>query len=440
MNASNTRRLTRSLATTFAVAVLALAACADEPAGPSARQTPSFDRTSAPGQQRVAGLDAEYVRIARNAPGFGGMFYDANGKLTVYMTRESRQSARASQAILQHARASIQSRARFAPLARDISVLEGAYDYVQLATLRDRMSPVMGEPGVVFTDIDEANNRLRVGVLAGVSAAQVQAVVQALGIPAGAVSVEVTEPIVPLATLQSAQDPIGGGLQIWRFIPPGSASVCTLGFNARLIADNEQRYFFTNSHCTATRSAVDGTLFRQGPLSLATRIVAQEIADPPYFTCQYPGYQCRYSDAALAEYDSIFVVKLGLIYQTTGVNNGSLETLNAGKAFDISGERNFPTMGETLDKVGRTTGWTRGSVVATCVDTGVAGGPPTVMLCQDWVTAISAGGDSGSPIFQPTGIKNHATLYGILWGGTTTFSVFSAMDNIRAEFADFRTH
>ena len=368
------------------------------------------------------------------------MFYDANGKLNVYMTRESRLSPQASQQIIEQVRASVQARQVFAPLASDINIIEGAHDFTALAELRGRMGGVFGVSGVVYTDIDEANNRVRVGVLGGTSAAEVQAALAQAGIPAGAVSVEVTEAIMPLATLRDARDPLGGGLQIWRFTPPSTANICTLGFNVRTVPNDGERYFFTNSHCTADRGTVDGTAFRQGPLSLATRTVADEVADPPFFTCQYTGYRCRYSDAALAKYRPEYEeVKLGLIYQTTGANNGSLETVE--KNFTITDEKQFPVLGDAVNKVGRTTGWTSGQVIGTCIDTGVAGGgPPTVMLCQDWVSATSAGGDSGSPIFQLNGVKQEVTLFGILWGGGGGTSVFSALQNIRAEFPAFRTN
>ena len=431
------------MSVTFALAIFSVAACTDQqPTDPTSG--PSFNRSSAPGQQNAAGLDAEFVRIARSAPGFGGMFYDANGRLNVYVSPQGRQSPQARQAVLEQARASLQARGRFAPLAANVMVLDAARDYVELATLRDRMSSVLAEPGVVFTDIDEAHNRLRVGVLAGVAPAQVQAELQRMGVPLDAVSIEVTEPIVAHFNLLDALDPIAGGLQIWRFIPPSAAAVCTLGFNVRLGAPNkEHRYFFTNSHCTAQQGVVDGSQFRQGPLSLSTRTVAAEVADPPFFTCQYAGFQCRYSDAALVQYFPEPEVRLGMLYQTTFFGTtgaGSIETLVPGKAFDIVAERDFPVVGEVLDKVGRSSGWTRGTVIATCVDTGVAGAnPPVVMLCQDFVGALSGGGDSGSPVFQPTGIAQQATLYGLLWGGATGFSVFSALDNIRAEFPSFRT-
>ena len=49
-----------------------------------------------------------------------------------------------------------------------------------------------------------------------------------------------------------------------------------------------------------------------------------------------------------------------------------------------------------VDKVGRSTGWTRGEVTATCVsrDHGYA-----VKVCQIRADYHSAGGDSGSPVF-----------------------------------------
>jgi hypothetical protein len=430
---------------TFAVALLGIAACTDDqPTAPATANNPSFNRSTAPGQQRAAGLDAEFVQIAQSARGFGGMFYDANGRLNIYITQEGRQSQQAQQTVLETARASLQTRGHLAPLAAQIAVLEGTRDYVELVTLRNRMSPVLSEAGVVFTDIDEAHNRLRVGVLAGVSTEQVEAALDRLGVPLDAVSVEITEPIVPLATLHDALDPIGGGLQIWRLIQPSTAGVCTLGFNARLAGNNEELYFFTNSHCTEQRGVVNGTLFRQGPLSFATRTVAEEVADPPFFTCEYIRYRCRYSDAALAQYFPEFDVQLGMIYQTTFFGTtgaGSIETLVPRRAFSIVAERAFPVLGEVLDKVGRTTGWTRGPVIGTCIDTGVAGAnPATVMLCQDFVGAANGGGDSGSPVFQAARRRNDVTLYGILWGGSGNQYVFSALDNIRAEFAAFQTH
>ena len=442
------RSSTRRLSVTFAALVFSVAACADQPTSPAGPNGPGFDRVTAPGQQRLAGLDSEYAGIAAKARGFGGMFYDENGTLNVYLTNEARQSPQARQRALDEVSASLQGRGRPAPSSSEVKVLEASRDYLELVTLRGRMGSMLNVPGVVFTDIDEAENRLHVGVLAEASVSQVQLALQDAGVPLDAVTIGVTEPVVPLATLRDAQNPLGGGLQIWRFTPPSTANICTLGFNVRLLADNEQRYYFTNSHCTEVRGQVTGTIWRQGPLSLATRTVAFEVADPPFFSCQYAGYSCRWSDAALAQYYTDLErpeleVKLGFIWETLAVGTTAPATLETGedaKGFVINADREFPVVGDVVDKVGRTTGWTRGPVVRTCVDTGVAGSTPIVMLCQDFVNAAVNSGDSGSPVFQPSGDKRNATLFGILWGGSGSNYVFSALQNIREEFPGFRTH
>jgi hypothetical protein len=187
---------------------------------------------------------------------------------------------------------------------------------------------------------------------------------------------------------------------------------------------------------------VTGTRFRQGGLFLSTREVATEVEDPAFFTCQYVGFRCRVSDAALARYDEGMPADFARIYQTTQSGGGAPATLEIspeGKWFTITNEKPFPMMGDMLNKVGRTSGWTRGPVIGTCIDTGVSGSnPPIAMLCQDRVQAFVAGGDSGSPVFEQIGGWNPVRLVGILWGGSASSFVFSAMENIHAEFGDFR--
>jgi hypothetical protein len=337
---------------------------------------------------------------------------------------------------------SLRAQERDLPSAANVTILPAARDYGELTTLRARMDPVLGEPGVVFTDIDESQNRLRIGVLAGTGTEQIQVVLDRLDVPLDAVSIEITEPIEPLATLRDANDPIAGGLQIWRFTPPNIANICTLGFNVRFTNPaKSQHYFFTNSHCTEVRGDVTGTQFRQGALSLATRIVAVEVADPPFFTCQFAGFRCRWSDAALAQYLPDFTARLAMIYQTLDFGTTAPATLeiNPEERFTITAERPFPFIGDILNKVGRTSGWTRGAVTGTCINVGVAGAvPPIAMLCQDRVEAFVAGGDSGSPVFEQIGGMNPVKLVGILWGGSASSFVFSAMDNIHMEFGAFR--
>ena len=120
---------------------------------------------------------------------------------------------------------------------------------------------------------------------------------------------------------------------------------------------------------------------------------------------------------------------------TSEPNNGSIEIT---RRFRITAEGGA-VVGATLNKIGRTTGWTQGNVRYTCVNTFVSG-TNTVQLCQTWVDAGVGGGDSGSNVFVQTG--GGVTLVGILWGGNssgTTF-VYSPIANIEQELGALTTH
>ena len=107
-------------------------------------------------------------------------------------------------------------------------------------------------------------------------------------------------------------------------------------------------------------------------------------------------------DAARARYASGTASTLGEIAKTTGPNNGSLTI--SGK-FNITAEGN-PVVGQNANKVGRTTGWSRGRITNTCVNVNVSGTNLT-QLCQSIVTARVGGGDtahrcSSGPAPAPT--------------------------------------
>jgi hypothetical protein len=130
---------------------------------------------------------------------------------------------------------------------------------------------------------------------------------------------------------------------------------------------------------------------------------------------------------------------LGGIAKTTGPNNGSLQIDGS---FTIAGEGSA-TVGQTANKVGRTTGWTQGRVTRTCANTGVSGSN-IVLLCQDFVESTSqivAGGDSGSPVFRINSGGDQVTLLGNLWGGngSGTLLVYSPIANIERELGALTT-
>ena len=96
-------------------------------------------------------------------------------------------------------------------------------------------------------------------------------------------------------------------------------------------------------------------------------------------------------------------------------------------------------MGQTVNKIGRTTGWTFGKVTNTCVTVNVSGSNIT-QICQSLVTAGVGAGDSGSPVFNWSGTGNTVRLAGILWGGSgNNLFVFSPMSGIEKELGALTT-
>jgi hypothetical protein len=295
-----------------------------------------------------------------------------------------------------------------------------------------RLLPLFQLAGVVFTDADETRGRLVVGVLDRSLDGLVRASLPALGVPLQSVDVVETDAIVQVATLRDNVRPVIGGLQI-RF----SQFLCSLGFNA---VRNGVLGYVTASHCSDRQGDVDGTKYYQPLNQVPDEFIGTEIADPAFFrTGGCPrGRKCRRSDANFSDGDGGVLFTLGAIAKTTGPNNGSLE-MNGQFAIVGTGAA---TIGQTANKVGRTTGWTQGPVTRKCVDTGVSG-TNIVLLCQDFVESnvqLVAGGDSGSPVFR-IGSGSNVTLLGNLWGGNSsgTLFVYSPIANIEAELGPLMT-
>jgi hypothetical protein len=291
---------------------------------------------------------------------------------------------------------------------------------------------VLALPRTVFADHDEANNRLLFGVENAPAMTGVRNALARLGIPSSAYAVVIAEPIHRVATLRDQWRPTQGGIQI-HF----GQFLCTLGFNAD---DGTDRSFITNSHCTNRQGGVEGTEYFQPTSTVDPTVIAVEIEDPQYFrggACPR-GRKCRYSDAARASYSASVGSTRGAIAKTSGPNNGSLDVTGA---FTVTTQDNTTTSfatGTTVNKVGRTTGWTQGNVTQTCVNTNVSGSNIT-QLCQTFVqnpnnAVVVGGGDSGSNVFGITSGDN-VQLVGILWGGNSsgTLFVFSPLKQIRDE-------
>lgn len=365
--------------------------------------------------------DDRLMAVAAKLPGFGGMYVDAATDTLYVYSMDAANEAVTEQAIAD-------ALGEDAPRTSTIELLQAEYSFAELNELHKSMMPsVLGIPGVVLTDIDEANNRLTVGVQDRKTRGKVRKQLAELGIPREMVNIERTKPVELETSLRNRHRPVLGGLQI-QFLSGTSTFSCTLGFNA--VRAGVAGYV-TNSHCTAIQGGVQNTVHRQATISGILNRIGVEIRDPTYIVngvCP-AGRRCRYSDTSFGRYDGGVTNTRGRIARP---NLGSV-AWNGINGFRIVSETSFPVMGELLTKVGRTTGRTLGNVTATCVNINVLGTNIT-QLCQDRASYASAGGDSGSPVFRITDspVPNDVRLYGIHWGSDGVFSAIGPFNIQRA--------
>jgi hypothetical protein len=415
-----------------AVAALAIAACRDNPTptGPDARPVSPNLQAS----QAAADLPSA-AELDRQIPGFGGVFLDRDGSPTIYLTRGAGRGP-AERALAGYLGARGLSVAA-------LHVREAQYGWQQLERWQDAATDGAFQiAGTVFVDNDETSNRVLIGVENAGSIGQVRAALARSGLPDDAVILNQVEPIVQVATLQNViQNSVMAGVQI-NF----PRYLCSLGFNA---VKDGQASFVTASHCTNTQGGTESTPYWQPLQSVRSTQIAVEVDDPTYRKgAGCPGGRvCRYSDASRAAYMNGITGALGQIAQTSGPNNNSLDLVNGSFSItsnDCDGQTGklggCLAAGATVNKVGRTTGWTQGSITNTCVNTGVQGSR-IVQLCQTFVTAGVGGGDSGSDVFQITSGSN-VKLAGILWGGSSsgTQFVYSPLFNVMQELGTLTTH
>lgn len=407
-------------------------------------------------------LDKKLVETAKRIPGFGGMYFDDDGNLNVYLLekvqRLSSEDVKARRVQIEEVLVDVFGKEclaqRGVPRSEQeekqklkqrpvIKIVKGDYDIMQLVKWRTGVDRALEVSGVVFTDVDEQQNRLKVGIEPSASREQIEAILKKFGVPLKAVTIEETKPIKFQATLRSKLRSMPGGVQIEADTGWLSYKICTMGFNA--IRSNVNG-FVTCSHCTTTQGGSDGTDFHQpdDPWWTERNKVGDEIADPQYFTggvCP-SGRRCRYSDSAFVDYS---VTRGKDIARTTGWNNGSLTISSSSTRLSIVGETSEWIDGSELDKIGRTTGWTYGQVNGTCQNINVADTNIT-LFCQYRVNRIpghtqtmSDNGDSGSPVFRYLG--STVILSGVLWGGTDDGSlfVFSPMNQIEQELGSLTT-
>ena len=130
------------------------------------------------------------LRVERMAPGFGGMFIEVDGRLAVYLLDTLQVSA---------ARSAIETVFGPSLTAGGVRAVQGQYTVSQLKAWTERASAVVLDvPGVTMVDLNEAKNRVTIGVEDDSRTQTVKDVLSSLKIPREAVLIQVTGQINPV--------------------------------------------------------------------------------------------------------------------------------------------------------------------------------------------------------------------------------------------------
>jgi hypothetical protein len=399
------------------LSVALVVACTDSPTeipgkGPGDNSRDS--RITAPSQSPLVVRTAS-DQLATEIAGFGGAFV-RDGVLNVYLTLEANNSE--GQAAARLAINSLLAAGNRPAMPIQFQVAK--HSLKQLRAWESTLKSIYHQTGVRTAQVDERNNRFEIAVPDQAAEAAVRKAAASFGIPPEIVVIRTGgPPVVPFVDLHDKVRPAGGGLAIVTGV-----GGCTYGFNAWIDDRSGKRYMVTAAHCVQFSGfgGVTGMSVYQ-PNSTSTSLVGRVAVNPAsaYVSpgCA-PGDTCRESDAALVATDatrfSATDWDIGGINTTTvrgvGPNSGGSTTING--RIGLANASTIFFAGDTLEKVGATTGWTAGVVTGTCVyhSDGVGGG----RMCNGVVAAGANHGDSGSPVFwkDPQGAYH---LMGILWGG-----------------------
>jgi hypothetical protein len=320
----------------------------------------------------------------------------------------------------------------------------------ELKEARLKLRDVLTIKGVVYLDLDEYCGCIAIGAVSKEVNSSIASFLKERGIDGSWVNIVQTPEYRLTAALTDRFRPTVGGQQI-RTV----AQSCTLGLTV-YSWDMHNEGILTASHCTQGPQGQNwGTDIFQGPSS--ADFIASESIDLGLFdNTRHPECPtrrfCRFSDAVYAHHGVANAGIRGRIARPTGMCNSPYLPCNLTLdrptddiriAYATSGL----FAGIEVDKIGATSGWTRGPITNTCVDVNVvevdASGTviPTdiTMLCQSLVATTAQPGDSGAPVFEYYTGYDAGSFSGILWGANLNYNsmVFSPIDGIQKDLGNF---
>jgi hypothetical protein len=355
-------------------------------------------------------LDEAHALAADRIPGFAGLRAMPDGSTGVQFARGTglESAMRASDAKRRGdlKRGGDMYASMLDAVGKNTKVSVVSFDARQL--LDWKRIAITASDAIMWVDIDHQTNRLHLGIdkdIAPEKFAAVEKILNRLGIPFEAMNSEPAEMMQPVQAvgggIRTTPPPLRGGSQIsWVDTSEGGSFVCSVSAPA---TRNGVAGFITASHCGNDTYQLTGTTF--GSPNANSNNVGAESVDPTGFSCTLgSGFgACRNSDAAFVTSSSTTFGSLWVISPT------SLQTT---RVRTFNGSTDYQSAGTVVNKSGRTTGTTSGSVTRDCVDTRVGGSPNYVVLCANFTNARVDGGDSGGTWYAVSGAST-ATYYGV---------------------------
>ncbi|MCY4397720.1 MAG: hypothetical protein OXE96_00020 [Gemmatimonadetes bacterium] len=267
---------------------------------------------------------------------------------------------------------------------------------------------------------------MRIGVASAAARATVEGLAAGAGVPREAISVHISAPMQPLvagalaplpsSTLRDRIRPAGSGLEIQNAL----GERCSYGWT---LTSGGKWGFITAAHCSrhTTGDGSTGEPFYQRVVT-ANDLLGYVGTNPRWNVpnCTYRGKPypvCTKADAmwipAGSASDVAQRVAITNDYQYGNNTRGGVDISRWLTPRNTTGEVIGQIMATAARKVGRTTGYTGGSIEGTC-ETHVIGG--RLNLCLNRLEGASVGrGDSGGPVFGKLG--PYAIPFGIVVAG-----------------------
>ncbi len=316
------------------------------------------------------GVQDEILRIEAGVPGFGGFYFDRDEwRFAIHLRVAEHEEA--AIAASQQLASSVVTRLQLDDVSsQDIAVRQGRFGFSEIVAWSELLFPqVLTIPGFVAIGADERRNRVLVRVEHTGARRQVEELLETLDAPDGVFHVELAARIYAAASLADRVRPTGGGIEIIR--EDGNVR-CTHGWAVE--TGHEEVGLVTTAHCSlyAPGSGTPEDVF-QGSTSSGDMIGGIHI-NPAWDVledCEDAPSQTWSGDCI--EADAMFVLSEAVDYRVA--RTSSLGTNNQAGSLTVDGwwesidQPFFSVSGLDADKVGRTTGWTRGEIESICINT-----------------------------------------------------------------------